>query len=116
VTFAHEKEGAKAGKFSPVDWLRILFALGMVTLAPSLLFAYFIGTVEAYEHTGWFVRLVLSVPAALVCAVVTWPPVWLVCRRSVVFPLASWFAVIYTAIVVHGGWLGLEWVSRAETP
>ena len=43
---------AKAGKFSALDWLRILFALGLLTLGPSLSFEYFAGLNFALKRNG----------------------------------------------------------------
>ena len=80
------------------DWFRILFAVGVLIFAPSLGWAVFVSAVPAYEHTGWFVRLLLSVPATLLCGLVLWPVTWLVCRGSAVLPLATLFAAIYTPV------------------
>jgi len=85
-------------KVSLLDWVRVAFALVMVVVVPGVLVGYVNSQLPIYEYTVWFMRVLCALPATLVCAAATWPPVWLVCRRTVILPLAAMFAVIYTPV------------------
>lgn len=86
-------------RWSAGNWLRLAFALVVLTLVPTAVMGWPNPRVPSlYQHTGWGLRLLLTLPASLLCGVVLWPPIWFITKGSQARFMAATYAVLYVPV------------------
>ncbi|MDB4931768.1 MAG: hypothetical protein JWM10_4252 [Myxococcaceae bacterium] len=107
--------GRDAPKMTAGDWARVVFILVGLVFGPQGALMWLVDGLTPHAFTGWALRLLFTVPMTALLALVLWPPVWLVTRRSQMVPLAAIYALLYTPLLA---WqvLGYLDVARDADP